>query len=160
MYRGLRQKNELSEKVPWRGQREACWRVRIGAEPVSTLGLRALRFSLVCFFVMAGTAHFARPDFYLKMMPPWIPAPNFMIAASGAFEILFGVMAAVPRLRRLAGAGLILLLLAVFPANLHLAFHPGVFEGISPWVLWLRLPFQLVFVFWVWRCTLSDKPQH
>jgi uncharacterized membrane protein len=79
------------------------------------------------------------------MMPPWLPWPAALIAVSGACEILGGIGILVPGTRRAAAWGLVALLAAVFPANLHVALMgrmPGF--SFSPAALWLRLPFQPV----------------
>lgn len=107
------------------------------------------RIILAIAFVLAGANHFRSPDVYLSMMPPWLPAHEWLNWISGAAEIAGGVGLLIPRLRNAAGIGLILLLVAVFPANLHIAFNglPGM--DIPRWILIARLPFQLVFVAWV-----------
>ena len=99
------------------------------------------QWSLALFFVVAGTNHFRVPEIYLGMMPPWLPAPSTLVQISGAAEILGGFGVLVPATRRFAGWGLIVLLIAIFPANLHVAWQgrmPGV--DFSPLILWLRLP--------------------
>ena len=121
----------------------------------------ALRWSLAIFFLVAGANHFRSPAIYLGMMPPWLPWPDAMNALSGAAEILggAGLIAPWPWARRLAGWGLLALLVAVFPANLHVALQgrmPGM--TFSPAVLWWRLPFQAVFMAAVWWVALA-KPR-
>ena len=124
----------------------------------------ALRWVLAGFFIVAGANHFRSPQVYLGMMPPWVPWPEGMNAISGAAEILGGVGLLWPwerpwareRVRRAAGWGLLALLVAVFPANLHVALQgnmPGF--GFSPEVLWWRLPFQAVLMVWVWWVALA-----
>ena len=112
---------------------------------------------LAVAFVAAGLNHFRRPDFYLAMIPPRLPSPAALNFISGAAEILGGIGVLVPATRRLAGWGLIALLVAVFPANVHMALAglrpPGV--EIATWVLWARLPLQAVFIAWVWWTTLA-----
>lgn len=120
--------------------------------------LRAIfRGLLAVAFVAAGMNHFRQPDFYLTMIPPWLPSPAVLNFISGAAEILGGIGVLVPATRRFAGWGLIALLVAVFPANVHMALAglrpPGV--EIATWVLWARLPFQAVFIAWVWWTTLA-----
>ncbi len=115
------------------------------------------RFLLGVFFVLAGLGHFYSPNFYLRMMPPYIPFPLEMVYLSGFFEITLGLAVFISRFRRLAGLGLILLLIAVFPANLHMAFHPELFPEISKTILYGRLPFQLIFILSVYWVTLSKK---
>jgi uncharacterized membrane protein len=115
-----------------------------------------LRWLLGVGFVAAGVNHFIVPRFYLAIMPPSLPAPLALIYISGVAEILGGLGVLVPRVRRLAAWGLIALLIAVFPANLYAAFHG--FGSIPAWVLWARLPFQLVFIAWVYWTCLSRIP--
>jgi uncharacterized membrane protein len=97
--------------------------------------------------------HFLRPAIFLKIMPPWVPRPRFMVYASGFFEILFGVLLLIPASSTLAAWGLILLLIAVFPANLHMALNADQFSRIPKWLLYMRLPLQLVLIGWAWMYT-------
>lgn len=107
------------------------------------------RFVLAFAFIVAGANHFRSPESYLSMMPPWLPAPEWLNKISGAAEILGGIGLLIPRLRIAAAIGLILLLVAVFPANLHIAMNGWPGMDIARWILWARLPFQLVFILWV-----------
>ena len=114
------------------------------------------RLGLGLLFVVAGLAHFIFPDAYVRVMPPYVPAPRFMVLASGFFEIAGGVGLLVPRLRRVAAWGLVLLLVAVFPANIYMALHPDVIGFDVPgWALWLRLPLQFVLIGLVWWAGLQ-----
>lgn len=107
------------------------------------------RIILSLFFVFAGFNHFRTPDIYLSMMPPWLPAPEALNLISGAAEIAGGMALLIPALRNLAGIGLILLMIAVFPANLHIALNGWPEMDLPRWVLWARLPFQLLFIAWI-----------
>lgn len=110
-----------------------------------------LRWLLGLGFVAAGFNHFIAPRLYLAIMPPTLPWPLALVYVSGVAEIVGGIGVLIPVTRKLAGWGLIALLIAVFPANLHAAFHGA--GSIPPWILWARLPFQLVFIAWVyWTC--------
>jgi uncharacterized membrane protein len=117
---------------------------------------RVLLWAMGVFYVVAGLAHFARPDFYLPMMPPWLPAHRALIFLSGLAEVVLGVAVLVPRLRRIAGWGIIALLIAIFPANVHIAMHDvplfGTTHGAGIWN-WVRLPFQAVLIAWAWSYT-------
>ena len=119
------------------------------------------RWLLGLAFLAAGILHFAATDSYLPLMPPWLPWHRELILASGAAEILGGLGALWPRerVRAAAGGGLMLLLVAVFPANLHLALHDVALGGrhFSPAVRWGRLPFQAVFIAWAWWATRPTK---
>jgi uncharacterized membrane protein len=86
-------------------------------------------------------------------MPPYVPRHRESVLVSGAAEIAGGVGVLVPGTRRLARWWLLALLTAVFPANVHMALHPGEYRRIPPWALWVRLPFQGVFGWLVWRAT-------
>ena len=93
------------------------------------------------------------------MMPSYLPWPLELIWLSGVAEIMGGIGLIDPRSRVLAAWGLIALLVAVFPANLNVALHgwPGV--NLPPLILWLRLPFQLVFIWWVYRSSLIQHKE-
>ncbi len=118
---------------------------------------RLLKIFLSLFFAAAGTLHFLNPDYYLRMMPSYLPAPLALVYLSGAAEILLGGLVLWEKTRRLSAWGLIALLLAVFPANIHLALHPEIFPGVPPFILWMRLPVQLVFILWVYPFTKSAE---
>ena len=82
----------------------------------------------------------------MKIMPPYLPYHKELVYLSGAFEILLGLMLLFEKTRFLAGWGLILLLIAIFPANIYLAQTNGAAMNISPALAWGRLPFQAVFI--------------
>lgn len=107
-----------------------------------------LRALLGSFMVLAGVNHFLNPRLYLQIMPPYLPWHAALVAISGYFQIGLGLLVFVPRYRRLAGWGIVALLIAVFPANLHMALNPDRFARIPQWVLWLRLPLQAVLIAW------------
>jgi uncharacterized membrane protein len=101
-------------------------------------------------FVLAGALHFARPRPYEAIVPPWLPRHREIVYASGVAEIVGGAGLMTP-LRRPAGWWLIATLVAVFPANLHMALHPEQFPKVPGGraALYARLPFQGVFIAWV-----------
>jgi uncharacterized membrane protein len=110
-------------------------------------------FFLSAFFVVAGLMQFVSPDRYTGIMPPWIPYPLQMVYVSGVAEMLGGIGLLVPAVRRAAGVGLIILLIAVFPANVQMladAVQSGSSLAYSA-LLFLRLPLQPLFIVWVWR---------
>lgn len=101
-----------------------------------------------------GIDHFVAPDFFVKIVPRVLPAPLVLVWVSGFFEVAGGAGLLIPRTRRAAGIGLVLLYIAVFPANINMCLHPELGGSIPLWALWLRLPFQLVFIalaLWVSR---------
>ncbi|MCW2992400.1 MAG: hypothetical protein JWM73_2994 [Solirubrobacterales bacterium] len=101
------------------------------------------------FFVFAGAMHFIKPRFYDAIMPPWLPRHRQLVYASGVAEAVGGAGLMTP-LREPAGWWLIATLVAVFPANVHMALHPEDYRvpgGRA--ALLARLPVQLVFIAWV-----------
>jgi uncharacterized membrane protein len=116
------------------------------------------RISASLFFVSAGISHFLMPEFFERIVPPQLPSPRAIVAVSGLAEIAGGIGVLIPKLRRAAGWGLIALLVAVFPANIYMAGHRSeVGTKIPQSLLWLRLPFQFVFLAWVWSVALRRE---
>jgi uncharacterized membrane protein len=112
-----------------------------------------MKWLLALFIFVAGVMHFTNTTFYLSIMPPYISWHLAMVYISGFFEIVLGLMLIVPKFERLTAWGIIALLIAVFPANLHMALHPELYPYISPMALWLRLPMQGIFVAWAYWFT-------
>lgn len=106
------------------------------------------RILLAVLFVAAGILHFTRTKFYAQMVPPYLPLPLVLIYVSGVFEIMGGIGLLIPRCRRIAGYGLIALLIAVFPANIQMLLKNLQKEGLSlfSWMLIARLPLQFVLI--------------
>jgi len=105
-------------------------------------------------FVLAGINHFVNPDFYVRIMPPYLPWHLALVYLSGIAEVVLGGMLLVRRWSTLAAWGLVALLVAIFPANVHMAMNPEAFASVaSPGMLWLRLPLQAVLIVWAWWYT-------
>jgi len=109
-------------------------------------------YIMAALYVAAGVLHFVVPRVYLKMMPPYLPAPQLLVYLSGVAEVALGLALLVPSLRSWAAWGIILLLIAVFPANLYM-FTSGKFPRLPAWALALRLPLQLVLIGWAYQFT-------
>lgn len=114
---------------------------------------------IAVFFVGAGANHFLNPAPYLSMMPSYLPWPRELVWISGVAEILGGIAVLVPSVKTLAGWGLIVLLVAVFPANLNVAMSgwPGV--NLPGWALWARLPLQVLMIYAVHRVIFPREPK-
>ena len=124
---------------------------------------RVLLVLLALLFMGAGVTHFTRPRFYEAMVPSALPAPLALVYVSGVCEIALGALVLVPATRRLAALGLVVLLLAVFPANINMAVNNLGFVDPPAWLpqptplgLWLRLPLQFVLIAWAWTFTRAD----
>ena len=109
------------------------------------------RIVLAALFMIAGSIHFIAPGTYLRIMPPWLPAPLLLVYVSGACEFLGGLGLLLPGTRRFAAWGLIALLIAVMPANFQMVLdHGSKWRNIPLWLLWARLPLQLPLLWWAW----------
>ena len=111
------------------------------------LGLQSL------LYIAAGLNHFINPDFYLRMMPPYLPWPTLLHLTAGVLEVVGGALLLFPPLRHWAAWGLVLLLLAVYPANLHVAFNHHLYPEIPLLFHWIRLPLQFLLIAWAWWYT-------
>jgi uncharacterized membrane protein len=117
---------------------------------------RVLLWVMALLYVFAGFNHLANPDFYLAIIPPELPNPEWLNLVSGLAEIVLGVFLLEPRTRVLAAWGTIALLVAVFPANLYAAeLRLGT---DSPALHQLRLAFQGVLILWAWWYTRDEGP--
>ena len=102
------------------------------------------------FYTITGIKHFIEPDYFLSIIPPYLPFHIELVYISGFFEILFGLMILFPKYRYYGSIGLILLLIAVFPANIYLAQSKEAQEaiGTSQQIAIWRLPIQGILI-WI-----------
>lgn len=122
---------------------------------------RIFLWLLALFYVAGGLNHLVHPEFYVAIIPPALPGPEWLNLISGLVEIVLGVFVLEPRVRVLAAWGIIALLIAVFPANLHVAMQnigpPEWTPGSGDATLsWARLPFQALLILWAWWYTRPD----
>ena len=115
------------------------------------------KYLLAIFMIVAGTMHFVNPEFFLKIVPPYLPLHKELVLVSGVCEILLGVLLLIPKCSHLAAWGIIALLIAVFPANVYLYQHQEILPA-SPLVHLLRLPLQGVFILWAyWHTRPAER---
>ena len=131
------------------------------------LGVRRLsswraagRGALATMFVFTGFSHFTslKHDF-AAMIPEPLPDGLWVIYLTGLFEIAGAIGLLVPRTRRIAGIGLVLLLAAMFPANVNAALNGITLGGDEPTSLWLRTPMQLLYIALVWWTSVKKEPE-
>jgi uncharacterized membrane protein len=108
---------------------------------------------MALLYIAAGINHFLSPGFYMRIMPPWVPAHGLMVAISGVAEIGLGVLLLPTRTRNWAAWGIIALLVAVFTANVQMAINWQEQQHPHLWIAWARLPLQVVLVYWAWQYT-------
>jgi len=102
------------------------------------------------FYINVGLKHFTDSEWFLYIIPPYFKFIGLeLVYISGFFEILLGILLLLPKYRKIAAYGLILLLIAVYPANIYLAFNelPQTLINVSPFMAsWVRLPLQFVLI--------------
>lgn len=108
---------------------------------------------LAVVFTATGSLHFLRPEMYEEIVPDYLPAHRELVLASGAAEIAGALMVVFSRTRRIGGLWLAATLLAVLPANVHMALNPDRYASIAPALLWARLPLQALLIWWALRAT-------
>ena len=115
---------------------------------------------LAAFWIAAGVNHFVNPRAYEAIMPDYVPAHRELVFWSGVAEVVGGLAVIPAPTRRFARWWLTGLLVAVFPANVHMALHPEDVAGrgvgidrMPRWLLFARLPVQALFIGWAWRAT-------
>lgn len=111
------------------------------------------RISAAVMFLLIGFTHLLKPGKLTYMIEGMIPHPLFMVLFTGALEILLGAGLLFPATQYYAGWGLMILLVAMFPANIRVAVlnlpAPGGLPS-RPWYIWSRLLFQPVYILWIW----------
>lgn len=121
---------------------------------------RTVSLSLMALlYVGAGIMHFVKPRIYARIVPPYLPAPLTLVYVSGVAELAGGLGLLLPATRRPAAWGILLLLLAVFPANVYMARHNDELFRLPTWVVWARLPLQLALIGWAWQFA-RPHPRH
>lgn len=109
-----------------------------------------LKYVFAVFFILAGLNHFRLHELYVRMMPPSLPWPLFLVYVSGLAETALGMMMLVPSLVRLAAWGLVALLIVVFPTNMYMATHSELFPEFNAALLWARLRVQALLIVWAY----------
>ena len=129
----------------------------MNSEPTKTTSLTPFQAVTGATFVTTGVLHFVIEKFFTAIVPKGLPNPKALVYISGVAEFLGGVGLLIPRTRKLAGQGLIALLVAVFPANVNMAVNSERFKQIPPWALWARLPLQIAIIAQVWKATQTEQ---
>ncbi len=126
-------------------------------------GLLRSRYALAALMMGAGVSHFAVPEAYERIVPRWLGNPRAAVLASGAAEVAAGALLALPATRRAGAWATVVVLVAVFPANVQMALDGGIagagFPLASPVAAWLRLPLQVPLVVWAWALTRRAEPR-
>ncbi len=113
-------------------------------------------FALILLFLLTGLNQFDHPDFYVALVPPYLPLSHELAYISGWVQTIGAIGLLFSKTRRIAGYVLILFLIAILPANIHMAIHPE-YSSCSPILVYLRLPLQVIMILWVYWAALRKK---
>ncbi|HZG67531.1 MAG TPA: DoxX family protein [Herpetosiphonaceae bacterium] len=116
------------------------------------------RAGLSLFFAVTSSGHFLQTAAMADMLPPVVPFRIEIIYLTGVLELLGAVGVWLPRLDRLAGLGLLLMMVGLLPANIYAAFNHVPFGGheLGPVYLLVRVPFQLFLIWWIYQVTVAQ----
>lgn len=115
------------------------------------------RYLMALLYLLAGLNHFINPSPYLEIMPPWLPFHELLVLISGIAEITLALLLLPAATRRFAAWGIILLLVAVFPANIQMSIN--LYQQSTPrfWGSIVRLPLQLALIWWAAQYTKKQQ---
>ena len=130
--------------------------------PSSARLWNGVAIALGVFLTVAGVMHFVTPSFFDAIVPPWLwPSERFWTYASGVAELVIGPLVLIPRTRRWGAIAAIVLLIAVYPANLYMVWDWRDRSFSERFVSWARLPLQFVFIWLAWMVSRSrSTPRH
>lgn len=108
-------------------------------------------------YILAGLNHFRKPEGYEKIVPHFMQHAHLLVVVSGIAEILLGILLFVKPARRLAAWGIILLLIAVFPANIQMCIDYYRTGNPNFWITVVRLPIQFLLIWWAFQYTKPER---
>jgi uncharacterized membrane protein len=116
--------------------------------------MKFLRIVLIGFYTFAGSYHFINPEFYLDLIPDYLPYHNFINYVSGTLEMILAIGVALPKTRVLAVKGIIFLLILFIPSHVYFIEVGSCVESafcIAPWIAWIRLLIiHPLLIIWAW----------
>ena len=116
-------------------------------------------YTLSILYIIIGVKHFLNPDFFIAIMPPFVPFHKACVFISGFFEIIFGILILFKETRKAGAWGIIILLILVFPANIYLYTSeiPREVLNISKTQALIRMPFQIpLIIIAYWHSTEQE----
>ncbi|MFK7832606.1 MAG: DoxX family protein [Winogradskyella sp.] len=121
---------------------------------METLLIKFLRFLLIGFYAFAGSYHFINPEFYLDLIPDYLPYPQAVNYISGFLEIVLAIGVAIPKTRLLAVKGIIVLLIVFIPSHVYFIQIGSCVDSafcVAPWIAWVRLLLvHPLLIWWAW----------
>lgn len=136
--------------LPWLTHRAwARWRERAPSPSAAAWGSGLL-------FLFTASGHFVQTGPMVQMLPPFVPAREMLVYASGVLEIVIALGFFSSRWRRAAAWAALAVLVGFFPANIYAAFEHVPMGGHAwgPVYLLVRAPLQLAILGWIWFLVL------
>src|SRR4028119_1756146 len=118
------------------------------------------RGALAIMFLFTGISHFTSMKYdFAAMIPAPLPNDLWVIYLTGVLEIAGAIGLLIPQTRKLAGICLVLLLVALFPANVFAALNEVTLRGAAATPLWARAPMQLLYIGMVWWTSIKEPAE-
>ena len=114
-----------------------------------------MRVLLGLFFFYAGFGHFRNPEFFLNIMPDWMPAHLELVYLSGITEMIAGIWIIIPRTAYWGGVSIFAMLVAFFIIHIDMIVYAEKYESVPVAALWVRLGLQFVLLYWTWWCGIK-----
>jgi uncharacterized membrane protein len=108
-------------------------------------------YVMAVLYILAGINHFRKPELYFKIIPPFLTNKKFINEFSGLIEIMLGIYLCIPVFSNLAAISIMAFLVVIFPSNIYMAMDEKASLGLPKWLLYLRLPLQLVLIYWAYQ---------
>jgi uncharacterized membrane protein len=108
-------------------------------------------YVMAVLYILAGINHFRKPELYFKIIPPFLTNKKFINEFSGLIEIMLGIYLCIPVFSNLAAISIMAFLVVIFPSNIYMAMDEKASLGFPKWLLYLRLPLQLVLIYWAYQ---------
>jgi uncharacterized membrane protein len=110
-------------------------------------------YLMAFLYFVSGCNHFRTPKLYERIIPTYFPNPKLLNHISGLSEIVLGITLCITALSSYAAWGVIALLIAVFPTHIYMYQNKKAAMKMPKWALLVRMPFQLVLIYWAWLYT-------
>lgn len=107
-------------------------------------------YVMAVLYILAGLNHFRSPKMYIKIIPPLFPSPKTLNILAGLAEIILGILLCIPKTSGYAALGIMILLVAIFPANVYMYINDNVSLGLSKNIRLIRLPLQIALLYWAY----------
>ena len=105
-------------------------------------------YIMAALYVFTGLMHFIKPKIYLRIMPPFLPFPKFLVASSGVIEILLGIGLCFSLTKNTSIYSIIIILVLFLVVHFYMLTSRKAAAGLPKWLLILRIPLQFVLMYW------------